>query len=315
MKYMTAIFVLFALLMLAGCSGSQAPVSSEPTVSPPSETATLIPQPTATGTSVPTALPTITLTPTLPVNPENLVLAETGYDIADVRLSFPREDMVVIDFKYRLDESRESKDTYIYMTVPPDCMDDDNKNTPPNHVTRNLTGATTFTLKLTLEGDCTADAIEFRFYPDPNRNQSPLFREYVLQSYRLTRSFPTVNSDTLHVENLKFTSRSTWNASLTFDYAVSEEIPFPLEQYSISVYAFGADGGCFMQVGGPVLVNHTGEYRIEMNLYRDINNRDRKCIDGLDHYTYTTTYLAVSDDIAGRIVYHQALNMPFPFVK
>jgi hypothetical protein len=223
--------------------------------------------------------------------------------------------MVVIGFKYRLDESRKSKDTYIYMTVPPDCMDDDNKNSPPQYLARNLSGVTAFTLKLTLEGDCTAEAIEFRFYPDPNRNQTPLFREYVLQSYRLVRSFPTLNSDTLHVENFKFTSQSDWSGSFTFDYAVSEEIPFPLEQYSISVYAFGADGGCFMQVGGPVLAAHTGEYRIDMNLYRDLSSMNRNCIDGRDHYTYTTTYLAVFDDIASRTVYHQALNMPFTFVK
>jgi len=315
MKHITAVFVLFALLMLAGCLGSQVPVSSEPTVILPSETATSIPKPIATDTSVPTALPTITLAPTLPVNPENLVLAEKGYDIADVRLSFPREDMVVIDFKYRLDESRRSKATYIYMTVPPTCMDDDNKNVPPNHITRNLTGSAQFTLKLTFEGDCTADSIEFRFYSDPNTNQSPLFREYVLQSYHLVRGFPTVNSDTLRVENLKFTSQSQWDGSFTFDYAVSEEIPFPLEQYSISAYAFGPDGDCFIEVRGPILVTHTGEYRIDMNLYRDLSSMDRNCIDRRDHYTYTATHLAVRDDIANRMVYHQTLNVPFPFVK
>lgn len=314
MKTITAVAILSILLALSGCSSGQ-PALVEPTPTRPVPTATFTAPPvlTATPSLTPVPSPTVELSPT--VTPENFVLAETGYDIADVRLAFPREDMVVIDFKYRLDESRKSKDTYIYMTVPPGCMDDDNKNSPPYRLAQSLTGGAKLKLKLTVEGDCTADAIEFRFYPDPNRNQTPLFREYVLQSYRLVRSFPTVNSDTLHVENFKFTSQADWNGSFTFDYAVSEEIPFPLEQYSISVYAFGADGGCFMQAGGPILAAHTGEYRIDMNLYRDLSSMNRECINGRDHYTYTTTYLAVHDNIAGRMVYHQALNTTFPFVK
>jgi hypothetical protein len=311
---MTAVFVLFTFLILAGCSSVQVPVSSEPTVIPLSKIPTLAPQPTASETSVPTVTPTMTLEPTLIVNPENLVLAEQGYDIADVRLSYPGEDTLVVDFKYRLDQSRESRDTYISMTIPPQCRDDGNRYSPPQYVTKKLSGEVRFTFKLTLEGTCSTDAIEFIFYSDPNKGTT-FYREYVLQPYELVRNFPTVNSDTLQVQNFQFTDNSSWKGVFTFDYRISEEIPFPKEQYRFVVRGFGPDGGCAFWAEGAVLTDHSGEYQVPLDLTYNLLFPFKNCLDGLDQYTFTSASLSLIDTIAEKSIYHQEFNISYTMLK
>src|SRR5262245_31778210 len=111
MKYIAAILILFASFMLAGCSSAAVPVLDDATEIPPTKTVTMIPEPTETYIPLPTVTltppPTVFLSPT--ATREKLV--ESGYDIADVRFSYPEEDTLVVDFKYRLEESRQSKRT------------------------------------------------------------------------------------------------------------------------------------------------------------------------------------------------------------
>jgi hypothetical protein len=274
-----------------------------------------IPSPTATVPFTLTPSPTIYMSPT--ATPKNFVLAENGYDIADVRLSFPREDMMIIDFKYRLDESRKSRDTYIYMTVPSQCMDDDNRNSPPQFLSKSLDGEARFEFKTTLQGVCSADGIEFTFYPDPNRGANPPFyREFVSQPYQLVRNFPTVNSGTFKVENMKFTATELWGGKITFDYAISDTIPIPSEQYKFVIYGSGPGQTCpFGLWEGPTLSQNKGEYTLTINLYRDLGSNYRNCLEGRDKVTFTDSYLSVVDILAGKTVYHQALNMPFSVLK
>jgi hypothetical protein len=223
---------------------------------------------------------------------------------------------MIVDFKYRLDESRKSRDTYIYMTVPAKCMDDDNKNTPPSVRTNSLVGEARFEFKMTLQGICSVEGIEFTFYPNPNRDANPPFyREFVAQPYRLVRDSPTLNSDTFRVENMKFTASETWGGIFTFDYAVSDEIPMPPEQYQFVIYGFAPGQTCSFGSTGPVVTQNQGHYQLYLNLYRDMSGLYNNCLEGTDHITYTTSYLAVDDIAAGRTVYHQALNMPFTVLK
>ncbi len=314
MKYAATIFILSTVLALAGCSNKPLPTSPEPTVVMPTQTATLTPQPTATETSAPTVMPASTVTPTAIANPENLILAEKGYDIADVRLSFPREDTVIVDFKYRLDESRKTRDTYIGMTIPPQCRDDGNRDSPPQYVAKNLTGEVEFTFKLTLQGICTTDSIEFTFYSDPNRDTT-FYREYVLQPYRLVRKFPTLNSDTLSVENFQFTADVPWKGVFTFDYIISEEIPIPPEEYLFVVRGFGPYGGCAFWAQGPVITEHRGTYEITLDLANNLLFPYRNCLQGLEKYTYTRSFLYLQDAVVDKDIYSQALNDPYTIWK
>src|SRR5690349_12705552 len=117
---LTLMFSLLGLacLVLVGCAASSAPIVASPAIARISETSKPF-LPTPTNTLVATVTPTFTWTPSPTVfatatsTPENYVLAEKGYDIADVRISYPREDRMIVSFKYHLDESHISKPAFI----------------------------------------------------------------------------------------------------------------------------------------------------------------------------------------------------------
>jgi hypothetical protein len=250
------------------------------------------------------------------VNPENLVLAESGYDIADVRYSYQREDIFTVRFKYRLDESRTSKDTYIFMTIPQKCRGNDYRYFPPNYVAKDLSGEGQFTFKMTLQGVCDADSIEFTFYPVLENPHPPfLYSEDVLQPYHLVRSFPTFNSDMIKIQNFQFTPQANWGGVFTFDYAISEEIPLSLEQYSIVLRGFGPDGGCSSWSDGPLITEHKGKYQIPLYLPEQLLYPYKNCLKGLEKYTYTQSALYVQDNIGGTDVYYYAVNLPYTVWK
>lgn len=320
MKFATAISRLFLVLIPFGCTGAPAPVSQEPTASPlsPMPTDTIIPSasdtpiPTAAETLVPSATPMAFLEPTQIVNPENLKLAATGYDIADVRYSYPREDRLVVNFKYQLDESRTSKDTYIFMIIPPRCRGNDYQYFPPHFVAKALTGEGEFAYKMTLQGVCDADSIEFAFYPVLEHPGPPyLYSEHVQQPYYLVRSFPTLNSDTIQLRNFQFTPQVNWRGVFSFDYAISEEIPLQLERYYMVLRSFGPDGGCPSYSDGPLITEHQGTYQIPLYLPEQLISPYASCLSGLEKYTYTRSGLYVEDILGGTDVYYHDVNFPY----
>ena len=312
MKYATIIFLFLAFLILVGCSDQQVSIPVEPTVVRSTQVTTFTPEPALTATQAFTLppSPTIYMSPT--ATPE-IPIAGT-YDIADVRLSFPREDTVVVDFKYSLEESRRSRDTYIYMSMPPNCRDDGYYT--PHYVAKDLVGEARLEFKYTLQGVCEVDAIEFVFHSDPNQAaNAPFYREYVLQPYRLVRDFPTVNSNTLKIENFTFTAGSNWRGTFTFDYSISEEIPIPPEEYIFVVRGFGPDGGCAFWTNGSVVTEHSGEYQISIDLTQNLLFPYKNCLQGLEKYTYTTSFLYVRDLDSDTDIYSQALTDPYTILK
>ena len=311
-----AFTVLGCLLFViaAGCS-SAAPVPV-PATTLPSQRPTDTPLPTLTLTppATFTASPTLYLSPT--VTPENWVLAEKGYDIAGMQLSFPREDTVNIHFKYRFDESRKDKKKSISLVFPPQCIDDDNKNWPPGHTSGLTEGEVTVSYKMTLQGVCEADGILFEIrYFSEGPAVTPIYREFVSQPFRLVRDFPTVNSDTLQVENFSFTPGSNWSGEFRFDFHLSEQIPLPLEQYRFSLYGFGPDGSCPFEVRGSFLREHDGQQVIPLYLPMNYLTLYQECPGRADKYTYTASYISLFDLVAVRTVYHHPLNQQFTIFR
>jgi hypothetical protein len=247
------------------------------------------------------------------VTPENFVLAEKGYDIADVRLSFPREDTLVVNFKYRLEESRKSRDTYIYMFIPAECR---RGSAIPYFLAKDLTGEAQIKFKMTLQGVCAAETIEFTLYPDPNRDANPPFyREYVLQPYRIVRSSPAVNSETANVENFEFKDLYGWRGVFTFDYRFSEEIPLQQEEYIFVVEGFGPDAGCSFWANGHMISESSGRYEIPLDLSHNLLYPFQNCLNGLEKYTYTRAVLSVWDISGGGTGFSREFNTPYTLVK
>jgi len=244
--------------------------------------------------------------------PRNFVLADTGYDIADVRLSYPQKDMMVVRFKYRLDKSRDGRQTSIVMLPPKHCEDTLYDTPHPEYPTQIVAGEGEIKFKMTMEGVCAADLLEFVVDSDGYAKNEPfLYRELVPQPYRLVRDFPTVNSDTIKMQNFKYTDSKHWSGEFTFDYDLSDEIPLPLEQYNIIVSGFGPGGGCPFATSGAPLTEYHGEYQVGLDLTQNLFPSYQNCLNGLEKYTFTQTYLTVRDLIADRPVYVQELNLPY----
>jgi len=176
------VFLLIQFLLVA-CGGSTQPegfrqvgdvtdtaftsptttLTDTPTLTPSNTpTPTYTQTPTLTPTLTPTQKPTITPTPT--ITPENFVLAESGYDIANVRVSYPREDTMFVDFDYRLSDDIER--AMITMQLPADCRDDwvfvfD----APNTDVFDPVGSSSIRYKLPLEGTCEHESFYLNIHP------------------------------------------------------------------------------------------------------------------------------------------------------
>lgn len=314
MKHTTIVLIIFTFFLLTGCSGSQQVTPVEPAVFPPTKTPAVASQPTVTDTPAPTLTlspsPTVYISPT--ATPENFVLADKGYDIADVRLSYPREDMMVVKFKYRLEQNRDGRQTSIVILPPKQCEDALYDAPHPEYPTQLVTGEGEITFKMTIEGVCAADLLEFVIDSDGYAKNRPfLYREFVPQPYRLVRDFPTLNSDTIKIQNFKYTDIKHWSGKFTFDYDLSDEIPLPLEQYEFLIEGFGPGGGCPFGAAGAPLTEHHGKYQIELDLTRNLSPTYWNCLNGLKKYTFTKSIMNVMDLIANRSVYKQELNTPY----
>ena len=321
-------FILLIILIMAGCSGVQLPAFGIPTATAIVETPMNSPEPTITliDTPSPTLTPTFTLTPSPTVfltatdTPKNFVLANSGYDIADVRLSYPREDIMVIDFKYRLDERVDLEKRYadISLNMPKRCLDD---YYSPYFRVKELVGTGRFTFKMTLKGTCSADTLEFSITVLPeNLFNLPgggySYHETVLQPYKLTRTFPTVNSNTISMKHFNFEPKDNWSGTLTFDYNISEDIPIPPEEYHFELYSSGVAGECGFRVAGLPITEHSGVYQLEINLVSQVSDRfDKSCLDKYKHYTYSVNSLFLEDDLASHNVYRRDLNFTYRIWK
>jgi len=247
-----------------------------------------------------------------------------SFDIADVRYSYPREDILIVDFKYRIDEQLEGQYSMITVEMPRRYTDNySGGNFSLEDVeelaygmyffTRKSTGEGQIVFKMTLQGSCIADGLQFKispfFYSTYLLPPELTHEEYVLQPYQITRSFPTMNFDMIRIVNFRFEPSDNWSGVLSFDYQISEGIPIPLEEYRFEVSDNGGKIGCSYSTQGSVVTEHNGTYPFQIELAQDINSGTRHCLSTYTDYTYSNTYLYMYDELANS----QVLRMPINY--
>lgn len=324
MKYHKHLFIFLVFLALVGCSEAQSPAFST-SANSPSTNQTLTPSPKFTATSTPSSTITLTLTlspsprifVTATETPQNFVLAETGYDIADVRLSYIREDILLVDFKYRLDESLSSKRASISIDFPQRCQN--HYFTPIYLVDGNLIGEGHISFKMNNNGVCSAASLTFIISPSSenphNIDSLPEYQEYVIQSYTLTRNFPTLDESTIELRNFHFEAKDGWKGIFTFDYKISNEIPIPSEKYQFEIYSSGQNGECFFRSKGSTITEHIGTYTIDIDPTSNFSPRYKDCLEKYNSYTYSTNHISVIDELAGQSVYFPIINYSYKVLK
>jgi hypothetical protein len=319
-----SVFVLCVLVFVfAACSGSSqtetAPAleRSDATVMPTAiQTFTPLPSDTPLPTATITAAPSIT--PTLTVTPENFVLAESGSDIADVRISYPREDIAVIDFDYRIDArgKRSDQQIVILLLLPNSCGYDSNSSIPTIGV-GSTPGHGRLTYKQIAQGQCDVPyfdlAIKYSFQAPGSRILTDVYQERINQPLAVVRNFPAVSSQNLTVKNFSFETTGAWSGKFSFDYSFLPEIPVANEKYRFALSGMGGIFVCEFHAWGPVIKEAEGHYTINIDFYstQDFRITDQTCMTRYDALSYDVSLLNLEDLLTNNPVriYHRAIDL------
>ena len=297
------------ILALAACSGSGQ--SAITPVSEPNEVAVIstvteaaAPMPSDTPLPAATITATASITPTPTITPENSALAESGYDFANVKLSHPEPDRVVISFDYRIDKyNTEYKG--IGLSLPSLCPDF--RNTPyPETIFRvpkgPITGKGQVEYRIKSQGECNVPFFYLVIYSPFNNGRWPtpdqaVYQERIDQPIEIVRGLPPINSKTLTTKNFLYQITGSWSGRFTFDYAFSPEIPVADERYGFALEGAGGVYVCGFYTVGPVISGVEGSYMIDI----DFNTKnsfwitDQSCISRYSSLTYDQLTLSVID--------------------
>ncbi len=325
MKFQRHIMIALTVLLLGSCAGGlQLSTFGAPTDTPLPPTPTSPPVSTITSAPTLNPSPTVTITPSPTIfvtptdTPENFVLAESGYDIADVRLSYPREDIMNIDFKYRIAEDEEADSVSVLLDLPRRCQD---RQSSAYFWSRDPAGEGRITFKLTLEGECAVESFDLVIWTFSDQHGSsssdePGYRETINQSYYLVRNFPTLNKDVVSVRGFEYMGTGEWSGVLRFEYSIAETIPIPPEEYSFSISGRGNDN-CDFSSDGPIITEHAGIYEIPIDLAHDLylGIKDPTCLEHFESHSYGSIYFYVVDRLADATVDFRTLNFPIKVWK
>lgn len=326
MKSVYAVFFLGTVLLFAGCSGSQPGTPGEPVVSSstPTTIATLVP--TVTNTSVPipsTSTPLkIEVSPT--ATPEKFALADKGYDIANVQLSYPSPSEVQITFQYRIHEMELAKAHAIGPLLPSSCTDARSSDYPTFFmVPRNsATGGGYYHYTVKSPGRCDLDSFYMVIYSPYDSGTWPttdaiVYREEINQPLNVVRGLPAVNAKTLTVDNFAFEGTGSWSGVFTFGYSFSPELVDVIGKQHFVLVGSGMSGiaACDLSVSGPLITDLEGTYQIEVDLKRDLpaagNGTDcRGRLDQAANLTYDQVWLSFTDN-----TYQQYIDFDITFKK
>jgi len=317
--------ITFVLIFtLVACSGNDQTIAPQTQAGPiiivPGSTNTFIPVPSDTPlpTIPPTSTATPSLTPTATVIPENFVLANKGFDIANVRVSNPNEDVVTIDFEYRIDPKIKSKSEIIVIGVwfPPACAGVNGGNIPiygddPTFMQNggialpSEMGHGILSYRQETPGRCEMSSFELiiTFMQKLGVNSFKLrevYREHIKQPIKVINTTSVTKfSDMVTTKNFAFQVTGPWTGKLTFDYVISPEFSARVLNARFNLDGKGDILYCRPQASGPYITGLEGTYviNVDMNQYNSADKRSVSCHNKLEKYgSLTFDQVALSLD-------------------
>jgi len=276
---------------------------------------------TATSASKPSATSTVTLSPTQAPT-ATVDLAGEGYDIAGVQVSYPREDMIVVDLHYRLPEEEEIGGAIIVSTIPALCLQLNSNDryyaVSQGQVYEQTIGTAHFEFKQPLEGECSSDALVFKIWPLGKGEDRWAFLEDGVAyeeefdiAFRILRDYPALDSDTIIVRSFDFETTGDWTGKYTFEYIIDKQIPLDLEQYYFALTGWSVE--CQFYAEGPLVTDHEGFYVVEVDLREHLSSTD--CIEGYSSYTFGELFFNAKDILAQETVYFHAMEFQSIFLS
>ena len=307
MQIRSSLFLAVTIVLTACASNSAglSPPTNTPLIADthtpiPAEKTPVLPTATAapTITHTPTITPTSTLTHTPTAAPVDPILAGSGFDIAAISVSYPRLDIMQVDFDYRLRDGVDQ--AMITLQLPQPCRDGEWSivfDFPLTAVWEPI-GTTTILYKLPIEGVCAFDSFYINIYPLTDTGEywnieDIAYQEKINLSYRIERTFPTINTNVVTLKSFRFESTGSWTGNVLVDYVISEKIPLDIEQYYFSIYGSGGGGACSFRADGPIIEEYSGIYALPVTLPDDLSAEG--CTDGYTSYLFDNFFFYVVD--------------------
>jgi len=317
------LFLLLLGLSLTACIPNIVP-TLHPTLTSTLTPILWTPTTTLTPTATKTLTPTLTKAPTPTSTSEYLLLEESGYDIANVQISYPRKDILRVDFVYRLEDG--ISEAKIALNLPTNCRGGP-WNTlfdfPFTSVYHSMESAW-IEYKLPFEGECVHDSLYLDIWSlipvSATRSNigDIVYEEKVNVPYKIVRDFPEISSRVLSLDNFRFEETGNWSGNIIFDYDLSEEIPLENEKYYFSIRGYDGGKACMLRQAGPNIIEYSGSYVINVMLPYDIFG-ENDCTQTFDSYLFNSFYLYMIDDavddITKRTVYFDKPSFEARFVK
>ena len=309
-------YLVFCVLvfMLAACSENSqteagpVPEGKEVTVVLTiTQTFTPVPSDTPLSTNTITATPSITptasITPTKTATPENFILADKGFDFANVSVSNQRLDYAFIHFSYRIDLDKKlpSETAMIGVLLPAACQGVGNLG--PRQVydeqgvitvgvveIQETSGVGRVDVLQTLSGKCEVSSFEMviMFTQQVSVNNYKfrvVYRERIDQPLKVVRTELVPEfSKMASVKNFAFQATGPWSGKLSFDYEIAPEYFARVKNAQFHLGGTGDTLYCTLQVDGPRTSTEKGNYviNIDMNQYRRDDSWAVSCHNKLD---------------------------------
>jgi hypothetical protein len=320
--------ILFVVaFLLFACSPTIIPLGQDEDTVVPVSTLTHTPTPTASDTPSPTLAitpsitPTASITPIPTVTPENFVLADSGNDIADVRISYPLPNTVNINFKYHVDLSKitnNNETILISVLLPVKCS-----GTPTWELVYHpvwSAGSGQIVYEQAPNSKCKVPFFDMvvlfrKQYDAYNENSVELYRERINQPFEVVNNSPAIDSKTLTIKGFSFETTGPWSGQLRFEYVFSPELADVIGKYKFVLTGSGDILYCDFASAGPVITEIEGTYVIDVDLRKDIskNAGGINCSSKLsqsDSLTYRAITLSLTNN-----TYHQGIATSITFEK
>lgn len=289
--------------MLTACA-TEVQIADPPADNLPTNSMTPTGMVTSLSTSpIPSVTPTVSTPITAAATLENSVLAESGFDIADVRISNPDGGSVGVDFKYRIDASEKdaSETAVINISMPAACS-----GVRGNYFEAiDLTGQGQLIYRQTSQGGCELQSFDIvisfkKQYDAYNETFREVYRERIDQGFKVAGGFPIFNSRTVGVNNFTFQTTDSWSGRFRFEYAFSPDLADKIGRYQFKLKGMGDILYCEFSAAGPLINGLAGTYEINIDLRQAIaqNANGIDCLGNLaenDVLTFDQVSLSFED--------------------
>jgi hypothetical protein len=261
---------------------------------------------------------TSTITPTPTITPENFGLAESGFDIADVRVVTVQADTVHINFKYQIDRNyvlQPDQKLFVMLLIPTNCKDEHTND--PRYYFEDSIGTGWLAYRQYSSSRCSLPFFDMTINvidkdDDTNVHFQEVYRERIKQPLEVAGNLSIIDARNLTIKNVEFHTTGSWSGQLTFEYAFRSDVPLASQQYLFLLVGDAVVRPCSFSAEGPLLNRLEGRYIIDIQLS---TTADLTCLNKHNSFSYTGGMIVLQDVLTHERIYYHSVGFTLTFKK